>query len=215
MDFYNRRKIYLIVLLVLVVLIPILFIIFYTVSPGLNVDANLDLTSNPILNVHIKNDSSHIISNLSIIINDKDVNDINSLGPGKESTFTYHINTEKVNLIVNADNHLSFNKTFTINKNVLLSNILDYSPSYIFNKVGKESDINLKMCSTQDINVSVDVDLSDLIKGKTVQDVSIYANTCKTLEYSTIFRNKGEKKIKFKIYNEVYSKELLISGNVK
>jgi len=213
MDFYTRKNLYLIILICFITLIPIFYTIFGFVSPGLDINANLDLKSTQI-EVYINNNSSHRINNIIIFMNDIILEDINYLDPNENYHSFFPIIDNEMELIINSDNHLQYSQTFSVNKD-LLSNKITFKPSYLFNKVNEISDFNLQLCnldSEVNLNVNIIQD-AQLIKGLENENVTLN-NECKYLYYQLLFDKSGEKTIKFKIYNDVYSKEILITGYV-
>jgi hypothetical protein len=217
MDFYNRKKIYLLTAIILLILIPIVYLIFTTTSPGLEIDANLILEPSPNLVVHINNTSSHTIDNLQVFLNNELMFDLNTLDANKSLTLEYPALTEKLDLLILAHNQLGYEKTFSLDKSALNNTELRFKPIYAFQKAGNVSDINLTICNdSNNVNLNVDLILDDgeLKSGKTTDNIDLEKDQCKLLQYNILYVTTGDKKVKFKIYNDVYNRELLISGTV-
>lgn len=217
MDFYIRKQIYLFIAIFLLILIPIIYLIFTTVSSGLEIDANLNLESNPKLIVHINNTSSHTIDNLEVYLNNELMFDLNTLDANKSLILEYPALTEKLDLKITAHNQIGFEKSFSLDKSTLNNTELRYKPLYVFNKAGTISDLNLTICNdSKIIDLKVDIILDDgsLKSGLENYNINLDENKCIDLQYKILYITKGEKKVKFKIYNDVYNRELLISGSV-
>ncbi len=216
MNFYNRHKIYFILIISLLCIIPILILYFSFMSPGLNIESNLNLDVVPNLDINLENNSSHIIENITILINNKLVNKIDVLYPNDKNNYNYLINEDNIVLTIYSKQHRVYSREYKLNKSQLNQNILEYSPTYFFNKINKVSDFNLEICNSYNSENYVVEIITDgeLISKNAKKEVNINKDECINLEYNIIFNTQGSKKIKFKIYNDVYVKELLISGNV-
>jgi len=217
MDFYYRKEIYLFVAIFLIILIPIIYLILITTSPGLEIDANLELQNSPMIVIHFNNTSSHTIDNISVYLNNEIVKEIVKLDANSSLILELPALIEKLDLRIDADNYSGFEKSFTLDKSAINKTQLKFKPEYIFNKAGSISDLSLEICNDSentDLHIDLVLDDGELKKGNINEIRSIELNKCITLQYSILYNSKGDKKIKFKIYNDVYNKELQISGNV-
>jgi len=217
MIFYNRRRVYLIVIIVLVLLIPFIYLLFSFSFNDLYVDANLTFYQNkPFINVTLKNESSHVINNISISVNDKEEQKLESLKVNDIFDFNFSVSTETINVKIIADKQTIYDNMFTINKSNLGADLFDFNPTYLFKDKNQISEIGLTICNNGKLaNINVDIETeAELKQGEKIQELSLGEQKCETLAYKLLYAESGEKKVKFKIYNDVYSKELLVSGSV-
>ncbi len=216
MDFFVRKKIFLFSLIFLGIFFLIVFTSFYFSSPGFLISSNLDLDGEePILLINLKNDSFHVVENIAIVINDKNIVESFNLLPGDVNQFKFVILEEKINLKINSKNHLDYEKEYTL-KGAISKNNLEFYPEYIFNKVNELSEISFEICNTNsEIEVVVELETDAEIKsGFLKQDIKLLVDECKILNYSLLYTTEGNKRVKFKIYNDIYSKEIVINGLV-
>jgi hypothetical protein len=216
MDFFIRKKIFVFSLIFLAVFFLMFFLIFYFFSPGFLVSSNLNLDlEKPILIINLKNDSLHVVENINIIINDKLIFEPFNLMPKDENKIELVVTEENLTLEIFAENHLKYDKSYTL-KGAISKNSLEFYPEYIFNKVNELSDLNLEICNIDEemeFFVEIETD-ADIVKGYEKQDVILELKECKILNYHLLYKTEGNKRVKFKIYNDIYSKELSINGMV-
>ena len=207
----------------LIILIPLFYLVFTSISPGLIIETNLDLKTNPKITILIQNNSFHVINNLIVYLNDKNVKNYNSLSFGTKEYLEYPALTDIIKVKIIADNQLPYEQEFAINNSNNYNNsqdIITFKPSFVFRTAGKVSDINMNLCNiiseklTLNIDIFADIEDSNLQSNNASEIIDLDANDCKTLEYHIVYLTTGYKKVTFKIYNDVYSKELLISGTV-
>lgn len=216
MDFFTRRKIFLFALIFLAIFFLMFFLIFYFFSPGFLVTSNLNLDSEkPILIINLKNDSLHVIENINILINNNLVFEPFNLMPKDENKIELTIIEENITLEIFAENHLKYDKSYTL-KGAISKNSLEFYPEYVFNSINELSDLNLEICNVDgkiEFFVEIETD-ADIKIGYEKQDIILESDECKILNYGLLYTTEGNKRVKFKIYNDIYSKELSINGMV-
>lgn len=216
MDFFIRKKIFVFSLIFLAIFFLMFFLIFYFFSPGFLVTSNLNLDSEkPILIINLKNDSLHVVENINILINDNLVFEPFSLMPKDENKLELVVTEENVVLEIFAENHLKYDKSYTL-KGAISKNSLEFYPEYVFNSINELSDLNLEICNVDskiEFFVEIETD-ADIKLGYEKQDIILESDECKILNYGLLYTTEGNKRVKFKIYNDIYSKELSINGMV-
>ncbi len=215
MDYFTRYKTYLFILIALIVVLAVSSFYLYFFSSGFEIDAKLSLEGSPKIDVLLNNDSSHVVNNIAIFVNSEVFQYIGTFPANSSLSIAIPVSAEKTLLKITVNNSPDYEQEFTLNKASQNENTISYSFKYAF---GKNTDINLNVCSTVEEEQKFKVDLSHdgaLIDGENTTDLLLLSKECKTLQYSLAYTETGNKKVKFKIYNDVYLKELTISGVVQ
>lgn len=215
MDYFTRYKTYFFILIALIVVLVASSFYLYFFSSGFEIDAKLSLEGSPKIDVLLNNNSSHVVNNIAIFVNNEVFQYIGTFPANSTLNISIPVSAEKTLLKVTANNSPDFEQEFTLNKAVQNENLISYSFKYNF---AKNTDVNLNVCNTIDEEQKFKVEIVQegvIITGEENTDLLLLSKECKTLQYSLAYSETGNKKVKFKIYNDVYLKELTISGVVQ
>lgn len=215
MDYFTRYKTYFFILIALIVILAVSGLYLYFYSSGFEIDAKLSLIGNPKIDVLLNNNSSHVVNNIAIFVNNEVFQYIGTFPANSSLSIAIPVSAEKTLLKITANNSPDYEQIFSLNKVVQNENLISYSLKYTF---AKNTDVNLNICSLVDEEQKFKVNLAQdgiLESGKETTDLELNAKECKDLQYTLNYKDVGSKKVKFKIYNDVYLKELSISGAVQ
>lgn len=215
MDYFTRYKTYFFILISLIIILAVSGFYLYFYSSGFDVSAKLSLEGSPKIDVLLNNNSSHVVNNIAIFVDNEVFQYIGTFPANSSLSIMIPVSAEKTLLKITANNSPDYEQTFSLNKAVQNENIISYSFNY---KFGKNTDMNLNVCSLVDEDQEFVVDIIQdgvLGQGKETTNLELSAKECKTLQYTLAYKDIGTKKVKFKLHNDVYLKELIISGAVQ
>lgn len=208
-----RQKKFYIFLYIFLFLSILALVMLLFMNDGLKVDTKYAPSGGKnYLELTISNTSNHLIEHIDVINNSTKVYSIDKLNPKEKQIYDLELNSLKNEIIVKADNHISFEKTVsgTNQSNNATQGNFNYNLKYDTFVLNIINNVDLQICNYGDATV-LDVALVDnnfisIEKGNA--QIILPKGGCESAKFTLKPISSGETTLTFKIYNGSYYKEL-------